>query len=135
MFWYTTRDAYCYFQFPISVFYMPANRSYDVFLLERGTELSLITQNFIHPQPSLTVTHDTQIFLSKTINKISETTCQKITPSERMDCVIEKIQTKILKTGISCLPFQFNNVFSKLYYKFPKCTNNSTLASTILAVW
>ena len=113
---------------------MPANRSYDVFLLERGTELSLITQSFTQPQPTLTVTHDTQIFLSKTIKKVSERACQKITPSKRTECVIEKVKTQILKTEISCLPFQFSNVFPKLYYKFPECNNNSTLATTVLSV-
>ena len=113
---------------------MPANRSYDVFLLERGTMLSLISQSLIQPQPTFTVTHDTQIFLSKTINKISEENCHKITNSERMDCVIEKIQKNISATGISCLPFQYSSVFPKLYSKFPRCINDSVLASTIHAV-
>ena len=113
---------------------MPANRSYDVFLLERGTELSLISQNFIQPQPTLTVTHDTQIFLSKTISKISEETCQKIPTSKRMECVIGKIQTDILRTGITCLPFHFSGVFPKLHSKFPQCKNDSALAASILSV-
>ena len=113
---------------------MPVNRSYDVFLLERGTMLSLISQIFIQPQPTFTVTHVTQIFLSKTISKISEATCQKITTPERMDCVIENIQTQVLKTEISCLPFQYSNVFPSLYSKFPQCTNDSALADTIHAV-
>ena len=51
---------------------MPANRSYDVFLLERGTELTLISQshNLIHHQPTLTLTrHDTLLYISKTVHK------------------------------------------------------------------
>ena len=71
---------------------MPANRSFDIFLLEPGTELSLISANFIHPQPSLTVVHDTQIFLSKTISKVSEETCEDITTSEKMECIVKNIQ-------------------------------------------
>ena len=113
---------------------MPANRSYDVFLLEPGTELSLISQSFIQPQPSLTITHDTQIFLSKTISKISEGNCEKTTSSKKMACVIEKIQAQIQTTGISCLPFQYSIVFPKLYSMFPPCKNDSALATAILAV-
>ena len=116
------------------MFNLPANISYDVFLLEEGTQLSLISQNFIQPQPTFTVTHDAQIFLSKTVSKISETTCQDITSSERMECVVDNIQTTILQTGISCLPFQFNNVFPKLYSKFSPCTNDSALAYKIVQV-
>ena len=114
---------------------MPANGSYDVFLLERGTELSLISQTFIQPQPTLTVTHDTQLFLTYSlIRKSADKICQKITASERMKCVIEKIQSKILTTGITCLPFQFNDVFPILYQKYPQCKNDSALATTILSV-
>ena len=119
---------------PFSAFSMPANRSYDVFLLERGTELSLITQSFIKPQPKLTVTRDTQIFLDMGILKVSNPECQHITASERMNCVINRTQAALLKRDISCLPFQFSNVLHKLYSKFPPCTNDSTLATKILLV-
>ena len=116
------------------VFHLSAKRSYDVFVLEPGTKLSLITQRFMEPQPALTITQNSQIFLSKTISKISEPTCQTTSTSRRMECVIDKIQSVISTTGISCLPFQFSNVFPILFSKFPPCKNDSTLSATIFTV-
>ena len=116
------------------MFNLAANRSYDVFLLEPGTKLSLIAQRFMQPQPSITVAHNTQIFLSQTISKISEPTCQKTPNSKRMACVIDNIQSKILTTGVTCLPIQFSNVFPRLINKFPRCKNDSNLTTSVLNV-
>ena len=110
---------------------MSANRSYDVFLLERGTKLTLISQsyNLIQHQPTLTLTrHDTLVYISKTVHKVLDETCQNILASERMDCIIDKVQEKNLSTGNFCLPFQYNNVFPKLHSAFPQCTDDKTLS-------
>ena len=103
---------------------MPANRSYDVFLLEHGTEMSLISTSFIQSQPSLTVTHDTQLFLSKTVTKTMDKTCRQIAIAEKMDCIIEKVGNDLLSYGATCLPFYFNNIFSKFHPEFYQCEND-----------
>ena len=95
-----------------------------MFLLGPGTKLSLITQNIIQPQPTFTITHDTQLFLSKTIAKTSEQNCQDITISEKMDCIIDKIQEDILSKGIPCVPFYYYNVFYKLQSEFSLCKDD-----------
>ena len=109
---------------------MSANRSYDVFLLEKGTKLTLISQsyNLLPHQPTLTLTrHDTLLFLSKTIHKVLDETCQNILASERMDCITEKVQEKNLSAGNFCLPFQYNVVFPKWHSKFPQCSDDVDL--------
>ena len=114
----------------LSVFTMPGNRSYDVFLLERGTKLTLISQSFnlMQHQPTLTLTrHDTLLYISKTVHKVLDETCQNIFASERMDCIIDKVQEKILLKGNFCLPFHYNNVFPKLHSKLPQCIDNADL--------
>ena len=110
---------------------MPANRSYDVFLLQPGTKLSLISQSIIQPQPSLTITHDTQLFISKTIVKTSNKTCQEIAISEKMECIIDKIGEHLLSNGITCLPFYYHNVFTKLHSEFAQCKDDTALTDTI----
>ena len=112
---------------------MPANRSYDVFLLERGTKLTLISQsyNLIQHQPSLTLTrHDTLLYVSKTVRKILDETCQNILSYEAMDCIIDIVEEKIMSQGNFCLPFQYKNVFAKLNLVFPQCIDDLTLSST-----
>ena len=118
----------------LSAFSMPANRSYDMFLLGRGTELSLITQSIIQPQPTTTITHDTQLFLSKTIAKTSEQNCEDITISEKMDCIIDKIEEDLMSKNISCLPFHYYNVFRKLPSEVNQCKDDSDLVMEIHAV-
>ena len=106
---------------------LPANRSIDVFLLGRGTKLSLISQSFIQPQPTLTVTHDSQLFISKTISKTSKKTCQEISISEKMDCITDKIEAKLLSGGLSCIPFYYYDVFPKLHSTFSQCKDDSVV--------
>ena len=110
---------------------MPANRSYDV--LGHGTKLSLISQSIFQPQPFLTVTHDTQIFISKTISKTSNKTCHDIGISEKMECIIDKIVEHLLSIGITCLPFYYQNVFTKLHSKVSQCIDD-TDAITVSSV-
>ena len=104
---------------------MPRNKSYDVFLLDRGIMLSLISQSFIQPQPTLTVSHDTQLFISKTIAKTSEKTCQDISIADKMNCIIDRIQDNLMSEGISCLPFYYYGVFPKLHSEFSHCKDDS----------
>ena len=113
---------------------MPAKRSIDVFLLERGTKLSLMSQSIIQPQPALTVAKDTQIFISKTIVKTSEKTCLNINISEKMNCIIDNIEEHILSQGISCLPFNYYKMFPKLHSNFSQCKDDSILAVDIQRV-
>ena len=113
---------------------MPAKSSYDVFLLGRGTELSLIAQSIIQPQPMITVAKNTQLFISKTIAKTSDKTCQDITISEKIDCITDKIKESLLSRGMSCLPFVYYNVFPKLHSELSKCKDDSVLAITIQQV-
>ena len=108
---------------------MPRNKSYDVFLLEQGTQLSLISQNFFQPQPSLTVTHDTTLFLSKTIEKTSDDTCQKVSMKEKLDCMIEKLPEKLMSVGKSCLPFYYYNVLPTLHSHFSICNDDQEAES------
>ena len=112
------------------VFMMPTNRAFDVFLLEPGTKLSLISQSIVQPQPSLTISHDTQLFITKKITKTSDKTCQKITMSEKMDCIIDKIREDLLSNGITCLPFYYHSVFTKLHSEFSLCQDNTTFRYT-----
>ena len=116
---------------------MPANQSYDIFLLERGTKLTLISQSFnlIHHQPTFTLTrHDTVLSISKTVHKFLDATCQDILASERMSCIIDKVQENIQSTGNFCLPFQYNNVFTQLNSAFPQCIDDQVLSSENILV-
>ena len=109
------------------MFELTANRSYDVFLLEPGTKLTLIASSIIKPQPSLTITHDTQLFITKTITRTLDKTCHEITISEKMDCIIDNIGRDLLSNGSTCLPFYFHHVFSKFYPEFSECKDNTSL--------
>ena len=99
-----------------------------MFLVEKGSQLLLIMQEYLRPQPSLTVTRDMQISISMSIKKISDATCKKYTTSEQMSCIVDKIQQKIMGIEVSCLPFQYRNVFPKLYLAYPQCKNDFELA-------
>ena len=105
-----------------------------MFLLENGSKLSLITQEFIRSQPSFTVTHDTQIFMSMSLTKISNSTCQKITAAEEMNCVIDKAHKIILESNISCVPIHLYNIFNVLE-RFPLCKNDVESARLALLVF
>ena len=106
------------------MFEIPVNRTYNVFLLGNGTKLSLISQNIIQPQPAFKVAHDTQLFMSKTIAKTSDKTCQDITIAQKMDCIIDKIEEKLFSKGIACIPFFYSGVFPKLQSKFGQCEDD-----------
>ena len=111
---------------------MPLNRSYDVFLLERGTKLSLISQSIVQPQPTLTVAQDTQLFISKTISKTRDKTCREITISEKMDCIIDKVQQNLISVGGNyCLPFYYYDLFPNLLSEFGQCKDDSIFALAI----
>ena len=106
---------------------MPQNGSYDVFLLERGTKLTLISQsyNLLQHQPSLTLTrHDTLLYISKTVHRVLDENCEPILASQRMDCIIDKVQERNLSTGNFCLPFQYDNIFPRLRADFPNCMDD-----------
>ena len=113
---------------------MPAHRSYDVFLLGPGTKLSLISQSIIQPQPTLTVAHDSAVFISKTVVKTTNQTCQKISISEKLDCIIDKIQETLPSMGISCLPFYYYDTFPKLHSEISQCKDDSVLGNEIHSV-
>ena len=108
---------------------MPANRSYDVFLLQPGTKLSLISQSFIEPQPTLKLSHDTQLFISKKIEKTSAKSCLDITMHVEMNCVMEKVKKELISREIACLPFYYWNVFPRLHGKLFQCQDDSDLAT------
>ena len=109
-------------------------RSFDIFLLEKGTKLSLITQEFLRQQPSLTITHTTQLFMSLTITKISDTTCQKITASEQMKCLVDKLGKMLTEENVSCLPLQVYAIFDDMDTRLPLCQNDSNSAMTAFLV-
>ena len=99
--------------------------SFDLFLLERGSKLSLITQEDLNPQPSFTITHATQLFMSLTITKISNSTCQKITASDQMKCFVDTIGKTILEDeAVSCLPFQIYDIFRGSNLDLPLCQDD-----------
>lgn len=110
---------------------IPDNRTYDIFLLGNGTKLSLISQSIIQPQPALKVAHDTQLFMSKTIAKTSDETCQDVTISQKMNCIINKIEERLLSRGIPCIPFYYSDVFPKLRAKFGQCKDDFPSTSGI----
>ena len=108
---------------------MPVNRTYDVFLLEYGTKLCLISQSIINPQPTLKVTHDTQLFMTKTIAKTLDKTCQDIAISDQMDCIMNKIEKDLISKGIPCLPLYYWNAFPRLHGELLQCKDDSALAT------
>ena len=110
---------------------MPANRSYDVFLLETGTELSLISTSFIQSQPSLTVAHDTQVFITKTITKTSDKQCTDITIAEKMNCIIDKVGKDLLSNGTICIPFYFYKILSRAHPEFYQCEDETAMSQTM----
>ena len=84
---------------------------------------------FFQPQPSVTVTHDTSLFISKTIEKTSDETCQKVSMKDKMDCMMEKLQQKLVSEGKSCLPFYYYNVLPKLNSHFSICKDDQEAKS------
>ena len=119
---------------------MAADRTYDVFLLEKGTKLTIISQfyNLLQHQPTLTLTrHDTLLYLSKTVHQIRDENCQEILASEMMHCIIDKVQEEDLSKGNFCLPFQYINVFPKWRLAFPQCIDDPerTRLSTYVSMY
>ena len=110
--------------------------SFDIFLLEKGSKLSLITQEFVlRPQPSFTITHTTQLFISLTITKISDDNCQRITTPQQMECYINKLRMRIIEEeDISCLPPQIYNIFYESDLDLPLCQNNTNSAMSAYMV-
>ena len=102
---------------------------FNVYLLEKGTKLSLISQVITQPQPSFTLQYDTQLLISKTIQKTSEAKCQDISASQRMKCMLDQVENKIMSTELSCLPFQYKDVFTSLYSKFPPCKDDEDVST------
>ena len=96
-----------------------------MFLLERGTKLSLISQSFIEPQPTLKLSHDTQLFISKKIEKTSAKSCLDITMHVEMNCVMEKVKKELISREIACLPFYYWNVFPGLHAELSPCTDDT----------
>ena len=76
---------------------------------------------------TLGIVNNTQLFISKTIAKTSNKTCRKITISEKMECIIDKIGEQLLSNGITCLPFYYHNVFTKLHSEFSQCKEDTVL--------
>ena len=123
------------FRVQFSEFILPSNRSFDIFLLEKGTKLSLITQEFLRPQPSLTLTRTTQLFMSLTITKTSNSTCQKITASEQMDCIVKRLGKVIIEENVSCLPLQVHTIFDEVFFDLPLCQNDIESAMSAFLVY
>ena len=66
-----------------------------------------------------------ELFISKTIEKTSDNTCQKVSMKEKMDCMIRKLQQKLVSEGISCVPFYYYDIFPKLRSPFSYCNDDS----------
>ena len=104
---------------------MPQNRKFDVFILEDGSEYQLVTQNFLRLQPTLTMTSDAVATLSLTMRKIANKNCKDISAKILSKCIIAKIEEALPPLKMSCLPYQFHNLFSGLQAEYPLCTNES----------
>ena len=115
---------------------MPTTGSYDVYLLEKGTKFAMISQSFptFQPQPVLTINRVHDLFISKSVHQTKEENCQDISTSERIDCIVDQVQDKLMSEGNFCLPFQYNQFFPKLLTSFPQCTEESSSASKITLV-
>ena len=131
MFLYSTEqnEATCRFSIYINItfseFQMPQNRKFDVFILEDGSEYQLVTQNFLRLQPTLTMTSDAVATLSLTMRKIANKNCKDISAKILSKCIIAKIEEALPPLKMSCLPYQFHNLFSGLQAEYPLCTNES----------
>ena len=114
---------------------MPINRSFHVFILEEGEDLSLVTQVFRNAKPSLIVTSDTLIYLSHTITKISSSQdCEQITARQLQQCIREKVKEKLSLLSMKCLPFIVQGVFPDLQAKYPQCENETKAVEYYLKV-
>lgn len=113
---------------------MPENRTFDIFILEDGTEYKLVTQNFIRLQPTLTMTSDMVATLSLAILKIADKNCKDISAKMVSKCIIAKIEESVPPLGITCLPFQFHALFSGLHGEYPLCTDESEAAGLVYTV-
>ena len=113
---------------------MPQNRTFDVFLLEDGTELELVTQNFVRLQPTITMTSDVVVTLSMAILKIADNTCKDISAKTLSKCIIAKMEESLPPQGINCLPFPFHGLFSGWQKEYPLCTDESEAAGLVYMV-
>ena len=110
---------------------MSTTGSYDVYLLEKGTKFALISQSFatFQSQPALTINRVHDIFISKSVHRTMEENCQDISTSERIDCIVDKVQDELMSEGNFCLPFQYNQFFPRLLTTFPQCPEESSSSS------
>ena len=76
-------------------------------------------------QPTLTMTSDAVATLSLTMRKIANKNCKDISAKFLSKCIIAKIEEALPPLKMSCLPYQFHNLFSGLQAEYPLCTNES----------
>ena len=110
---------------------MSTTGSYHVYLLEKGTKFALISQSFsaFQSHPALTINRVHDLFISKSVHQTMEENCQYISISERIDCIVDIVQDKLMSEGNFCLPFQYNQFFPRLLTTFPTCTEETSSAS------
>ena len=114
---------------------MPTNRSYHVFILEDGEDLSLVTQVFRNAKPSLIVTSDTLIYLSHTITRISSSqNCEHISARQLQQCIMERVKKDFSLLNITCLPFIVQRLFPDLQAQYPQCENETKAVEYYLKV-
>ena len=62
--------------------------------------------------------------MSLTITKISNNPCHRMTSSEEMQCLKDKLINLILNESVSCLPLQVHSIFDGKEFDMPLCQNN-----------
>jgi hypothetical protein len=102
-------------------FQMPPNTSYQVFLLQPGTDFTLRTQNFITLQPTITISSDSLVALRMTKTKTSGRNCSPdAIAAHETECIVSHVEEQIKAANWNCTPFIFYDAFPSL--KKPVCT-------------
>ena len=74
------------------------------------------------------------MFISKSVHQSMEENCQDISTSERIACIIDRVQEKLKSEDNFCLPFQYNQFFPELLSSIPQCTQEMASAYDITFV-
>ena len=74
------------------------------------------------------------MFISKSVHQSMEENCQDISTSERIGCIIDRVQEKLKSEENICLPFQYNQFFPELLSSIPQCTQDMASAYNITFV-
>lgn len=94
------------------IFNVEYNATYDVFLIEDGTENFMRTQNFKQFQPILSVNQETLFNLKQSVFTL-EPPCREVEMATVAKCITDKWREAV-KPSLECAPFMFVDMLAPI---------------------